>query len=151
MEEKKLDINSIIGFVLLLGIMIWYLYQSQPSPEELEAQKQAETEKIATEQKTKEEAEALTTKVTTAEDYSNASATDSLQQVALQNKLGAFAYASTLPSATDAVTEVETDVLALKFDNKGGHLSEVKLKAFVDHNDAPIYLTSIFLQLIIEF
>ncbi|RZN81520.1 MAG: membrane protein insertase YidC [Winogradskyella sp.] len=140
MEEKKLDINSIIGFVLLFGIMIWYLYQSQPSPEELEAQKQAETEKIATEQKTKEEAEALTTKVTTAEDYSNASATDSLQQVALQNKLGAFAYASTLPSATDAVTEVETDVLALKFDNKGGHLSEVKLKAFVDHNDAPIYL-----------
>ncbi|GGI58082.1 membrane protein insertase YidC [Winogradskyella haliclonae] len=140
MEEKKLDINSIIGFVLLFGIMIWYLYQSQPTPEELEAQKQAETEKIAAEQKAKQEAEALSTKVTTAEDYSNASATDSLQQVALQNELGAFAYASTLPSATDAVTEVETDVLALKFNNKGGYLSEVKLKAFVDHNDAPIYL-----------
>ncbi|WP_299114787.1 membrane protein insertase YidC [uncultured Winogradskyella sp.] len=140
MEEKKLDINSIIGFVLLFGIMIWYLYQSQPTPEELEAQKQAETEKVAAEQKAKVEAEELTTKVTTAEDYSNASATDSLQQVALQNKLGAFAYASTLPSATDAVTEVETDVLALKFSNKGGHLSEVRLKAFVDHNDAPIYL-----------
>ena len=27
MEEKKLDINSIIGFILIFGIMIWYLYQ----------------------------------------------------------------------------------------------------------------------------
>ncbi len=140
MEEKKFDINSVIGFILLFGIMIWYFYQNQPTPEELEAQKKAETEKIAAEQKAKEEAETLTTKVTTAEDYSNASASDSLQQIALQNKLGAFAYASSLPSATDAVTEVETDVLALKFNNKGGHLAEVKLKAFVDNNDESIYL-----------
>ncbi|SHH37041.1 membrane protein insertase YidC [Winogradskyella jejuensis] len=139
MEEKKFDINSMIGFILLFGIMIWYFYQNQPSPEELEAQKKAETEKVEAENKVKPEEQALTA-VTTAEDYSNVSASDSLQQIALRNKLGAFAYASTLPSATDAVTEVETEVLSLKFNNKGGHLSEVKLKAFVDYNDAPIYL-----------
>ena len=49
MEEKKFDINSIIGFILLFGIMIWYFYQNQPTPEELEAQKQAEIEKVETE------------------------------------------------------------------------------------------------------
>ncbi|ARV08984.1 membrane protein insertase YidC [Winogradskyella sp. PC-19] len=140
MEEKKFDINSIIGFVLLFGIMLWYFWQNQPTPEELEAQKQAETEKIEADKKAKEVEQALTTKVTTSEDYSNASATDSLQRVALQNKLGSFAYASTLPSATDATTDVETELLALKFNNKGGHLSEVRLKPFVDHNDEPIYL-----------
>lgn len=140
MEEKKLDINSIIGFILLFGIMIWYFYQNQPTPEELEAQKQAETEKVEAEKKAKEQVNDLTTKVTTAEDYTNLSANDSLQRIALQNKLGAFAYASTLPSATNAVTDVETDVLALKFNNKGGHLSEVNLKEFVDYKGDPIYL-----------
>ena len=38
MEEKKLDINSIIGFVLIFGILLWMLYNNQPTPEELEAQ-----------------------------------------------------------------------------------------------------------------
>ena len=48
--------------------------------------------------------------------------------LSLQNKLGAFAYAATLPSAIDNETLVETDVFDLKFRNKGGYLSEVKLK-----------------------
>ncbi|MDA8768659.1 membrane protein insertase YidC [Winogradskyella sp.] len=140
MEEKKFDINSVIGFILLFGIMIWYFYQNQPTPEELEAQKQAETEKVEAEEKAKKAEQVLTTKITTAEDYSNVSASDSLQQIVIQNKLGAFAYASTLPSATDATTDVETELLALKFNNKGGHLSEVRLKAFVDNDGASIYL-----------
>lgn len=41
MEEKKFDINSIIGFVLIFGILLWMLYNNQPTPEELEAQEQA--------------------------------------------------------------------------------------------------------------
>ena len=45
MEEKKLDLNSIIGFVLIFGILIFMFYQNQPTPEELEAQK-AEQENI---------------------------------------------------------------------------------------------------------
>lgn len=39
MEEKKLDINTIIGFTLIFGILIWMLYQNQPSAEELAADK----------------------------------------------------------------------------------------------------------------
>ena len=34
MEEKKLDLNSIIGFVLISGILIWMLYSNAPTPEE---------------------------------------------------------------------------------------------------------------------
>ena len=139
MEEKKIDINTIIGFVLLFAIMIWYLYQNQPTPEELEAQKKAQTEKVEADQKVKEQDQSLSA-VTTAEDYSNTSASDSLKQIELRNKLGAFAYASTLPSASETITEVENDVLALKFNNKGGHLVEVKLKKFVDFNEKPIYI-----------
>jgi GntR family transcriptional repressor for pyruvate dehydrogenase complex len=39
MEEKKLDLNSIIGFVLIFGILIWMMYQNQPSKEQLAAEK----------------------------------------------------------------------------------------------------------------
>lgn len=51
MEEKKLDINSIIGFVLIFGILLYIMYQNQPSPEEIEAQKQAEKEQVEAEKK----------------------------------------------------------------------------------------------------
>jgi len=138
MEEKKLDLNSIIGFVLIFGILIWIMYQQAPTPEELAAQEQAEQEQLAAEQKAQEAASSV--KQTTAADYTNNQALDSLQRIALQNKLGAFGYSSTLPSAKDASTTVETDIFELKFSNKGGHLSEVRLKEFVDYDAEPIYI-----------
>jgi YidC/Oxa1 family membrane protein insertase len=32
MEQKKFDPNSIIGFVLIFGILLWIMYQNQPDP-----------------------------------------------------------------------------------------------------------------------
>ncbi|WP_299550342.1 membrane protein insertase YidC [Seonamhaeicola sp.] len=135
MEEKKLDINSIIGFVLIFGILAYMLWQNQPTPEELEAQEKVKQEQVEAEQKAKAQEQ---TKVTTTTDYAIGSDVDSLQQVALTNKLGAFAYSAL--KASDEETVVESDLLALKFSNKGGHLSEVRLKEFVDFRDQPIYL-----------
>ncbi|WP_274475935.1 membrane protein insertase YidC [Mangrovimonas aestuarii] len=137
MEEKKLDLRSIIGFVLIFGILLFMLWQQQPTPEELEAEK-AKQEQIEQEKaKAKAQEQTITT---SAKDFSNASGTDSLKLVELQNKLGAFAYASTLPSATNNETEIETEKFILKFSNKGGYLSEVKLKEFTDFRDNSIYL-----------
>lgn len=137
MEEKKLDLNSIIGFVLIFFIMVFMFWQNKPSEEELAEQEKDKQENV--EAKRIEEQEATIVPMTS-EDFSAASATDSLGLVALQNKLGAFAYASTLPSATDTETLVETDKFELKFSNKGGYLSEVKMKEFVDYNKKPIYM-----------
>jgi YidC/Oxa1 family membrane protein insertase len=137
MEEKKLDINSIIGFTLIFGIILWYFYQTQPTPEELEAQKKAQQEQVEVEKKESKQSETL---VTTSADYTSAAALDSTQQVALQSKVGSFAYALTLPTASNEQTTVETDVFELKFNNKGGHLAEVKLRNFVDYDSVPIYL-----------
>ena len=36
MEKKKLDLNSIIGFVLIFGIMIWIMYQNKPTQAEID-------------------------------------------------------------------------------------------------------------------
>ncbi|MDO1501127.1 membrane protein insertase YidC [Winogradskyella maritima] len=139
MEEKKFDLNSIIGFVLIFGILLWIMYQQQPTEEEIAAQKQAEAEQVEAEKKAKT-IENGQTKQTTAEDYTNFSAMDSTQRAGLQSKYGAFAYAMSLPSANKEFTEVSTEVLDLKFSTKGGFLSEVKLRDFVRFDSIPIYM-----------
>ena len=135
MEEKKLDINSIIGFVLIFGILAYMLWQNQPTPEELEAQEKAKQEQVEAENKAKVLEQ---TKVISAQDFSEENVSDSIQLINLKNKLGAFAYSGS--KASDTETIVESDLLALKFSNKGGYLSEVRLKAFVDYDSIPIYM-----------
>ncbi|MFB9056993.1 membrane protein insertase YidC [Mariniflexile ostreae] len=137
MEEKKLDINSILGFALIFGILMYMLWQNQPTPEELEAQEKAKQEQLVKEQNVNEQKDIL---VTSAQDYAVGASSDSLQLIQLKNKFGAFAYSSTLVSEKDAETLVETDLLALKFSAKGGYLSEVKLKEFTNFNNKPIYI-----------
>ncbi|WP_026755886.1 membrane protein insertase YidC [Sediminibacter sp. Hel_I_10] len=138
MEEKKFDLKSIIGFVLIFGILIFMMWKNQPTPEELAEQERQE--QIAAEKKANAEKGDTDEKVVVAEDFSNGNGTDSVQLENLKNKLGAFAYSATLPSANESETTVETDVLSLKFNNKGGFLSEVKLKNYVDYDSVPIYL-----------
>jgi len=135
MEEKKLDINSIIGFVLIFGILMYMLWQNQPTPEELKAQEKVKQEQVEKENKAKKQEQ---TKVVTAEDFSANGTTDSLQLVNLKNKLGAFAYSAA--NASKDETLVESDLLALKFNSKGGYLSEVKLKKFTNYDSLPVYL-----------
>ncbi|MDB4402419.1 membrane protein insertase YidC [Algibacter sp.] len=135
MEEKKLDLNSIIGFVLIFAILAYMLWQNQPTPEQIEAQEKAKQEQVEAQQKVIEQEQTL---VTTAGDYAVGSGADSLQIVQLKNKLGAFAYSAI--KSTDKETVVESDLLALKFNNKGGYLSEVRLKEFVDYDSIPIFM-----------
>ncbi len=135
MEEKKLDINSVIGFVLIFGILMYMLWQNQPTPEELEAQQKAKQEQVEKERKAKEQEQ---TKVVSAEDFAVGTGNDSLQLVNLKNKLGAFAYSAATASKEE--TLVETDLFELKFNSKGGYLSEVKLKKHTDFKNNPIYI-----------
>lgn len=119
MEEKKLDLNSIIGFVLISGILIWMLYSNAPTPEELkEKAKKEQVEKQAKEVKTITSTVAATP------------VADSTKNVAAQAQLGSFGYSATLPSATDAVTEIKNEVLSLKISNKGGYITEATVLGF---------------------
>ncbi|UYW02514.1 membrane protein insertase YidC [Flavobacterium agricola] len=116
MEEKKFDIKSIIGLLLISGVMIWMMYNNVNK----------ESEKMAQEVEQKQ----IEAKAAEAQQLSEnivAAASDSTKLNALQATLGAFSYSATLPSATDAVTEVSNGVLTLKFANKGGYLKEVIL------------------------
>lgn len=127
MEEKKLDTNSLIGFLLIGAILLYMLWQNQPTAEQVAAEQQAKQEQIDT----------SSNQVSTAKTVENTQNSSSAQQ---KSKLGDFAYSLELASANDSFTVLENDVLALKIDNKGGGLSEVKLKTFVNYDSIPVYL-----------
>jgi YidC/Oxa1 family membrane protein insertase len=87
MEEKKLDINSIIGFVLISGILLWMLYANTPSAEEVK-------EKEKKEQVEKQAKEAKPAKTVTATTVVNPA--DATQTAATHAPLGSFGYSATL-------------------------------------------------------
>jgi YidC/Oxa1 family membrane protein insertase len=121
MEDKKLDLNSIIGFVLIFGILIWIMFQNQPTEKEKLAEK-AKTEKSALPAKS------------TANEASPIIVADSvggdLQMDKLKATLGNFAYSATLPSAKEDFTFLENKLIKLKIANKGGYIVEATLKNF---------------------
>ncbi len=121
MEEKKIDLNSIIGFVLIFGILIWIMYNNKPSEATIAAEK-AKKELVAKQKASKAVAtQAAATPVAVV-------AGDSTQLVQLQKTLGGFAYSATLPSAKEGFTTVENEKVILKIANKGGYIVEATLK-----------------------
>ena len=133
MEEKKLDLNTIIGFILIGFILLYMFWQQQPTAEELAAQEEAKQEQL--------ESDSAQNKAILKTNNLDAQTSDySLDLENFKNQVGDFAYAMTLPSATPTFTTFENQVLAIKIDNKGGFISEVKLKNYVNHNSDPVYL-----------
>ncbi len=122
MEEKKLDLNSIIGFVLIVGILIWIMYQNQPD------EKQVAAEKAKKELVQKQQAEIQKVKTAIAAVAKDTTAADSTQLSALKATLGNFAYSATLPSAKESFTTIENELVKITIANKGGFITEATLK-----------------------
>ena len=127
MEEKKLDLNSIIGFVLIFGILLWIMYQNQPSPQELaeKAKKEKVVDKPAVNQQNAQQP------VTAINDTV---AKDTVQMAKLKGALGAFAFSATLPSASAQLTTLENKLVVLTIANKGGYIVNAKLKNYKSIN-----------------
>lgn len=131
MEEKKLDVKSIIGFVLIFGILLFMFYQNKPTPEEVEAQKAKQElleAKEASENQNPQIAEENKTPVLNLQ--------DSTAVANYKSTIGAFGYTST----SDGITEIQNDLVYLKVSNKGGQIIEAKMKTFVTYDSIPVYL-----------
>jgi len=132
MEEKKLDINSIIGFVLIFGILIFMFYQNQPTLEELEAQK-AEQAKIEAEAKVKEAEASKELEIGTPKPID---LQDSVTVASYKNAVGAFGFTK----VSEETTVLQNEVLYLEIANKGGQIVKAKMKDFVTYDSVPVYL-----------
>ena len=112
MENKKLDLNSIIGFALIFGILIWIMYANQPSNEEIAAEK-AKKEQVSKEEKV----ESITKKeVATLQTTSISQDTSNIAAVADVDAAG--------------TTVLENEILKLTIANKGGYIVEAAVKNF---------------------
>ncbi|MFC7773889.1 membrane protein insertase YidC [Flavobacterium sp. GCM10027622] len=132
MEQKKFDLNSIIGFTLIFGIMMYMMYTNQPTEAEIKAEKAKKEQAAKANEPTQKNAVAAT-----------AVSTDSTKvSAALQASLGNFAYSAALPSAKNDVTTLENDLVVLKIANKGGYITEATLKKYksIDKNGKLVQL-----------
>ncbi len=122
MEDKKLDKNSIIGFILIFGILVWIMYQNQPTEAQLKAEK-AKKELVIAQEKAKINAAKTATLPPTA-------ANTAAEIATLNQKLGSFSSSGIVSTDKNEFVTLENEVLRLVVATKGGSIAEVTLKKF---------------------
>jgi len=138
-----MDKNSILGLLLIGGILIGWLVMSQPSKEEL-ALKQRAADSLANyeqTQKTLAEAAAKTaltkTVQATAAIPDSLMNSDSVKAIIKKQAFGAFAQAA---SGTNKLITLENDVLKMSLSSKGGRVASVELKNYKTFDGKPLIL-----------
>ena len=119
MEENKIDVYQVIGFVLLIAAIFWWFNVTIP---ELEKTSQSENNITVNdiEQDSEENSVVDLTEISTivSDDLINPNELNQLSEIIV----------------------VENKDVVFKFNTKGGLLSEVKLKDYVNHKDEDLYL-----------
>ncbi|QNM86303.1 membrane protein insertase YidC [Polaribacter pectinis] len=128
MEQKKFDVNSFIGMLLLGGIIIWWMNTNKP-------------EEVNTETTTNQQV-VDSLKNTNSQNTFTVNepvfASDSLKQVALTNQLGAFAQSAI--NGTEGTSVLENELVKLTIDNKGGQIKEALIKKYKTYDSLPLYM-----------
>ncbi|MDL2244267.1 membrane protein insertase YidC [Parabacteroides sp. OttesenSCG-928-J18] len=130
-----MDKNTILGFILIGLVLFVFSWLNRPTPEQIEAQRryQDSIAKIEYLQQVEMEKEAVAKEA----DPISAEASDSLQQVRLQNNFGIFANAL---SGTEGFATLENDKVEIRLSNKGGHVAYARLKEYDNYNGDPLVL-----------
>tara|TARA_R110002051_G_scaffold325867_1_gene432552 strand:- start:86787 stop:88643 length:1857 start_codon:yes stop_codon:yes gene_type:complete len=129
MEEKKIDVNTIIGFVLIFGILLFMFWQNQPTQEEIDANKvQQEQVDVAAEKQ-----ESIVQDIPAP---ASLNLNDSTAIANYKSSIGAFSYTK----AMEGTSVLENDLVYMKISNKGGEITEVRLKEFKTYDSIPVYL-----------
>jgi len=133
--------DSIIGFILIAGIMIGYTYWMTPSTEEL-AKKQHTADSIAAVQRIKnaellKSAQALEKTAQLQEAVEEVEPKPSDTYADLQNKYDLFANAAI---GDEKLYIIENDLIKLEISNKGGHIKTIELKDYQTFDSLPVTL-----------
>ncbi|AUC22820.1 membrane protein insertase YidC [Polaribacter sejongensis] len=126
MEQKKFDINSFIGMLLLGGILLYWINSTKPDE--------------TTDPSTNTEQIVDTTKNTSNNFTENTPVfeNDSLKQIAYTTKLGAFAQSAI--KGSNGTSVLENNLVKLTVSNKGGQIIEAEIKNYKTHDSLPLYM-----------
>ncbi len=130
--------DSIIGFILIAGIMIGYTYWMAPSEEEL-ARKQFVADSTAQAQKVVEAAKFVETEKIVQEEQPVENITPDTPETydELKSKYDLFANAAT---GTEKIYTLENDLVKIEISNKGGYIKTVELKDYQTFDSLPVIL-----------
>lgn len=140
-KKQFMDKNTIIGLVLIMGLLIGYSVWMRPSKEEIEA-KQRKQDSLALIQKEIQNDTSLNTKLTE-ETQTITPQNENIQQNTtyenLQSQYGAFVSAAQEPENNDPIL-IENDLYKLSIGRKGGRIEAVELKNVFTYNQKPVVL-----------
>ncbi len=113
----SMDRNTVIGFVLLAGLLFVYLFLSTKGSQELQRQQMAAQDSISREQRR-------------------------IDSIRIANDTTATVIADSLGNipVTEELLTVENDVFKITFTNKGGQASRVELKDYKSFDSTPVIL-----------
>ena len=123
MEQKKFDINSFIGMILLGGILLYWINTNKPD-ETIETS--IKTEQVVASSKNSTESSNLF--------FEN----DSLKKAAISNALGAFAQSAI--NGSEGTSVLENELVKLTIHNKGGQIIEAQIKNYKTYDSLPLYM-----------
>jgi YidC/Oxa1 family membrane protein insertase len=133
-----MDRNSIIGLVLIIGILVAYSIITKPSKEELEAARHRSDSIMLVQQQERIRQQQIASMNDTApKSVSGQQANDSIKAKQLQNQYGTFAAAA---KDTNEFVTIENDLLKIKISAKGGRPYAVELKKYKKYNGQPLVL-----------
>lgn len=138
-----MDKNTIIGFVLMIVVVLAFSWFTQPSKEEIAAQRQYNDSIAAVEAQ-----QALEAQLWQQQSDSIAKAamtpiagdslqTDSIEQARLFAEFGPFAPAA---KGEEEIIKIENDVLALEISTHGGYLRRAMLKDYTNYDSTNVVL-----------
>ena len=128
MEQKKFDVNSFIGMILLGGIIFWWMSTQEQAIDT--TNDTTDTEIIASPESNNKTSNAFIN--------TTAINNDSIKQLNLKNQLGAFAESAI--NASEGFSILENEVVKLTINNKGGQIKEALVKNFKTYDSLPLYL-----------
>ena len=123
MEQKKFDINSFIGMILLGGILLYWINTNKPD-ETIETS--IKTEQVVASSKNSTESSNLF--------FEN----DSLKKAAISNALGAFSQSAI--NGSEGTSVLENELVKLTIHNKGGQIIEAQIKNYKTYDSLPLYM-----------
>ena len=125
MEEKKLDRNSIIGFLIIAGLLIWMMLNNINKEQEsiVNDNQKAEKEQI-------DAVKADTIEKAIVEHLEENDSLGTPNTAKLKESLGSFAYSGSLASAQGGSTVIKNEVISLTVANKGGIIENLQVNDF---------------------
>ncbi len=138
MEQKKFDLNSFIGMLLLAGLAALFVYQTKPSKEEIATKKATELRIKDSLAKVKKAIDYPVKETIVTDPVINN--LDNLSVATINNTKGTFAYAATLPSARTNKTTIKNELLEIEISNKGGQITSLRLIDQKTYDAKDLYL-----------